>query len=147
LLFSNAQTLTASTAAASTNALLVGPAQGMIDGIGEATEVVIALTGTVTMNGGTIAVTLNADDDNAGTNVITVGTVTIPTGAKQGDKFVIDIPANDDTNAGQTATTNRYYYLNYVPNAITTCTLTAWLSLDDMVQNNSVYPKSGYTIK
>ncbi len=147
LLFSNGQTVVTSTTAASSNSLLVGPSQGMITGIGEATEVVIALTGTVTMNGGTIAVTLYADDDNAGTHLVTVGSVTIPATAVIGDKFVIDIPANDDQGALQELSTNRYYYLNYVPASITTCTLTAWLSLDEMVQNDHIYPKSGFTVK
>lgn len=133
------------TTANSTNAYDAATTQGLLTGIGEPMECVITVA-AATMNSTTCVVTLYADDDNNGTNKTTIGTVTMPSTTVAGDKFVIDIPANDDANSGQMTLTNRYYYLTYVNNG-TSVTVNAWLQPDDMIQNNNVYPKSGYVVK
>lgn len=143
-LLSNGQTVTG--AAASTNSYDTASSQGLATGIGEPMECVIVL-GTTTMNSGTITATLYKDDDNAGTNLITIGSVTIPATAVAGDKFIIDIPGNDDTNSNQTAYTSRYIYLNYSVTGSPSSKITAWIGMDDMTQNDHVYPKSGYVVK
>jgi len=139
---SQAQVVTAD--ADSTYAYDGAAAQGGLTGIGEEVEAVILVTAR-TMNSQTCTVTLYSDDDNAGTNKTTIGSVVIPSSVAVGEKFVIDIPANDN-DGRQSKFSNRYYYLHYVFSG-TTITLKAWLQPSSMVQNNSEYPKSGYTIK
>ena len=133
------------TTANSTNAYDAADSQGLLTGIGESCEVVITVA-AATMNSSTCLVTLYADDDNNGTNKTTIGTVTMPSATIAGDKFVIDIPANDDANSGQMTLTNRYYYLTIV-NSGTSVTINAWIQPSSMVQNNNIYPKSGYIVK
>lgn len=121
----------------------VAASQGMATGIGEPMECVIAVA-AATMGGGTCVCTLYADDDNNGTGQVTIGTVTIPSTAAAGDKFVIDIPANDSQGV-QSKSTNRYYWLGYVAGGASV-TINAWLQPDDMIQNDHIYPKSGYKV-
>lgn len=140
---SSAQVVTGNTN--STNAYDSATTQGMLTGIGEPMECVIAVS-AATMNGQSCTCTLYADDDNNGTNKTTIGSVVIPSTVTVPAKFVIDIPGNDDSNNVNAKSTNRYYYLTYTFSG-TSITLTAILMPDDMVSNNNIYPKSGYTIK
>lgn len=141
---SNAQVVTGNTN--STNAYDVAATQGFATGIGEPMECVI-MVAAATMNGQACTCTLYADDDNNGTNKVTVGSVIIPSTVAAGGKFVIDIPAADDfTDNTQSRTTSRYYYLTYTFSG-TSITLNAYLMPDDMIQNDHAYPKSGYTVK
>lgn len=142
---SNAQSVTG--AAASTNAYDTAAAQGMATGIGEPMECIILCGTNTNMNSGTVVCTLYGDDDNAGTNLVTVGTVTIPATAVAGSKYVIDIPATDDASGIQSKTTTRYYYLNYSVTGSPTAIITAYIQPDEMIQNDHVYPKSGYVVK
>ena len=141
---SNAQVI-GNTTANSTNAYDDASTQGLLTGIGESVEAVIVVS-AATMNSSTCVVTLYSDDDNNGTNKTTIGTVTMPSTTIAGDKFIIDIPASDDANSGQMTLTNRYYYLTYVNNG-TSSNARAWLQPSSMIQNNNVYPKSGYIVK
>lgn len=141
-LLSNAQVVAAS--GNSTNAYDSATNQGMLTGIGEAMECVISVGAVNTLT--SCVCTLYADDDNNGTNKTTIGAVTIPSTAVAGNKFVIDIPASDDSTFTQSRPSNRFYYLTYTLTG-TSITLTAWITPDDMVQNDHVYPKSGYTVK
>ena len=129
----------------STNAYDAADTQGMLTGIGEPMECVI-MVAAATMNSATCTAVLYADDDNNGTNKTTIGQVIIPSTTTTSSKYIIDIPGSDDANNVNARPSNRYYYLTYTF-AGTSITLNAWLQPDDMVQNDHVYPKSGYTVK
>lgn len=140
---STAQVVTGNTN--STNAYDSATTQGMLTGIGE-DMVCLIMVSAATMNSQTCTCTLYADDDNNGTNKTTIGSVIIPAATVAGAKYVIDIPANDNTDGTQSLASNRYYYLTYTFSG-TSITLNAYLTLDEMVQNDHVYPKSGYVVK
>lgn len=144
--FSNAQTITAGAGAtASTNSYDGAASQGMLTGIGEPMEVIVFFNTNGGITGGTIS--LIADDDNAGTNSFTAAIWTLTATPVAGSKIVLDIPASDDKLMSQALPTTRFYHLSYDLTGAATCTVTAYLQPDEMVQNQNIYPKSGYQIK
>lgn len=128
-LYSDAQALTAT--AVSTN--VIDHKQDRNLGIGEPLVVVVVVDVALDRTTGdeTYSVTLQTDDNEAFGSPTTVVTLSLLT-YTAGTKFVIFVPAD--------LLTERYTRLNYTLGGTTpTGTVTAFLTLASMVQNNVVY--------
>lgn len=112
-------------------------------GIGEPMVAAIFVEANTGTSGGTIKLYSGATEA-ASTTLIS--TYTIPAALVAGDKIVIPIPANDDDNAGQSLRTDSFYKLVYAPTGGTSIQVSSYILPASFVQNNNVYPASGYTV-
>lgn len=127
-LYSDAQALTAT--AVSTN--VIDHRQDRNLGIGEPLMVVVTVDVALAGTSPTFAVTLQTDDNEAFSSPTTVATSATQTSAAAGSKLVLFVPAD--------LVIERYTRLSYTLGGTTpSITVTAFLTLASMVQNNVVY--------
>lgn len=130
LLFSDAQSLTAT--AASTNLIDLGVDGNL--GIGEPMAVVVVLDVAAdnTTTDETYSFAIEFDSTAAFSSATVAASKTIAAGAAAGTKLVLHVPAD--------LTGEQFLRLNYTLGGTTpTVTVTAFLTAANMVQNNVVY--------
>ena len=134
--FSTAQVLTAT--AVSTNVVDLGVPGDVGFGIGEPMDIVIQLDTTADDADAdeTYTVILQTDDDSAfGSPTQIGGTVTITRGTVAGTRFFIPIPPQREMD--------QFIRLSHTLGGTTpSVTLTSWLSLRRLVQNDQEYPNA-----
>jgi hypothetical protein len=139
-LLSDAQAFTAS--AASTNIIKLPSTSGF--GVGEPMAVVfnIDVAADATTGNEAYTIALQSSSDSAFSSPVTHGSVVVAAGSgavtfAQGEKFVLPVPPDSSV----------LEYLRLygtLAGTTPTVTITAFLTMQSMVQNNYVYPR-GYT--